>query len=255
MRLVLALALALVGCNSSGSSMAQLDAPSPTTDTPAPSIDAAPIDGHSSPIDGFGTLGGSGCGAITLADLTGPTPRVLRATFDFTAMFMSPADRAQLTPGGQHLDATPNAGGSSGNSETFAYEELARCDAATFLKSETEIVYDTTSKKTDLEVSIQGHKIGVSVTRAFTYPLGTAYTMQAATNLLTKKLGDILLSTASVSAADRWDKQFLAMQAFDDDAANLIESAWAALDPSLKADTIVIVAVTGGPDDFIYTNQ
>ena len=243
------IAIALVGCSSgAGMPAGQVDAAT-QRDSPGATADGP------TPVVGFGTLGGSGCGAITLADLTGATPRLLRATFDFDRRFVTPDDRPLLTRGGQHLDATPNAGGSSGFSETFAYEELARCDGASFLKSETEIAYDTTSKKTDLEILMQDHKIGVSVTRAFTYPLGTPYTLDAATMLLTKKLGDITLSSASVSAADRWDKQFLAMQAFDGATADLVEQAWTALDPSLKANTLVIVAVTGGADDFIYTNQ
>jgi hypothetical protein len=67
------------------------------------------------------------------------------------------------------MAATPNAGGSSGLSEIFAYEQLARCEGAVFLKSETEIVYaPPTSKKTDLEVMLGTHKLGVSVTRACT---------------------------------------------------------------------------------------
>ena len=74
---------------------------------------------------------------------------------------MDPADRPLLTPGGQRLAATPNAGGSSGLSEIFAYEQLARCEAATLLHTETEIMYDGTGKITDMEVSIDGHKIGV----------------------------------------------------------------------------------------------
>ena len=94
--------------------------------------------------------------------------------FNWTTGYVDPDDRPQLTAGGQHMAATPNAGGSSGLSEIFAYEELARCELATFLKSETEIIYDpVTSKKTDLEIMLDGHKIGVSVTRAFKGPFGS----------------------------------------------------------------------------------
>ncbi|MCX5741821.1 MAG: hypothetical protein NT062_04890 [Proteobacteria bacterium] len=213
-------------------------------------IDAAP----DAQVSGFGTLSGVGCGMILDADLTGTTPRLIRVDFDFMRAFVDPADRGALTTGGVHLAATPNAGGSSGLSEIFAYEELERCDGATFLKSETEIVYDTVSKKTDLEIALRGHKIGVSVTRAFTYPLGTPYTLTAATALLTKKLGDIPLSTASVSAADRWDKQFLAVQAADAQSADTFAQAWQMLSPTLQGDTLVILTTTNGADAWIYTN-
>lgn len=238
----LAAVVLLAACGSSGSH----------TDTPdAPRlIDAAGPDAPTS----FGTLGGM-CGVIADADLTGPTPRLIRADFDFAREYKDPADRPLLTAGGQKLAATPNAGGSSGLSEIFAFEELARCEHATLVKTETEIVYDTVSKKTDMSVMFPSHKIGVSVTRAFAFPLGTPYTLDAATMLVTRKLTDIPLATASVSAADKWDKQFLAILAYDTQAADTMAQAWSALDATVKGDTIVILTTTNGADTFVYTNQ
>ncbi|MEO7091835.1 MAG: hypothetical protein ABI175_01210, partial [Polyangiales bacterium] len=150
---------------------------------------------------------------------------------------------------------TPNAGGSSGLSEVFAFEQLSRCEQATLVKTETQIVYDTPGKITDLEVLIAGHKIGVSVTRAVAFPFGQPYTLAAASTLITKKLTDIQASTMNVSAADKWDKQILAVLAWDDQAADIVAQAWTAADAQTKADTIVIVTVTAGEDTFIYTNQ
>lgn len=233
------------------------DASAPDAATDALAIDAGPDagpDAVSVPLAGFGDLSGL-CGVLEVADLTGPTPELFRDTLTFQRRYVDPDDRPLLTPGGLHLAETPNAGGSSGFSEIFAYEELARCELATLLKTETEIVYDTASKITDLEVEIDGHKIGVSVTRAVAFPFGDPYPLATATTLLTKKLGDIQLSSASVSAADKWDKQILAVLAWDDAAADTIEQAWTALDPSIKADTIVVVTSTAGDDLFIYSNQ
>jgi hypothetical protein len=235
--------LALIACGGSGSQQ-QPDAATPIDAAKEP--DAAP--------SGFGTLSGM-CGVITAADLTGTTPRVVRVDFDFMRQYMDPADRPLLTTGGLHLAETPNAGGSSGLSEIFAYEELDRCEHAMLLKTETEIVYDTASKKTDMEILVAGHKIGVSVTRAFAFPLGTPYTLDAATTLITKKLNDIPLSTASVSAADKWDKQFLAILAYDTQSADTMNQAWTMLDSSIQGDTIVVLTTTNGADTFIYTNQ
>jgi hypothetical protein len=245
------ISLGLAACGDS--SPAAPDAAHVVDATPDASLDASP-DAALDAAPGFGALSGM-CGAITPADLTGPTPRVIRVSFDFAREYMDPQDRPLLTTGGQHLAETPNAGGSSGLSEIFAYEELGRCEAAALLKTETEIIYDTVSKKTDMEILLDGHKIGVSVTRAFAFPLGTTYTLDMATQLLTKKLGDIPQSTASVSAGDRWDKQFLSILAYDDDAANTTEQAWMALDPALQGDTIVVLVATNGADTFIYTNQ
>jgi len=245
-----ALALILVtACGSHGGSPAAPDA----SDDAVGEIDAA-ADAAGVPLAGFGDLSGM-CGVLAVADLTGPTPELFRDTLTFTRRYNDPADRPLLTPGGQHLAATPNAGGSSGLSEIFAYEELARCELAQLLKTETEIVYDQTGKITDLEVMMDGHKIGVSVTRAQTYPLGQPYPLDTATTLISRKLTDIQASTANVSAGDRWDKQILAVLAWDDQAADTVAQAWGMLDPSVKANTLVVVTTTGGDDTFIYTNM
>ncbi|HEX5057854.1 MAG TPA: hypothetical protein VFV99_00785 [Kofleriaceae bacterium] len=218
-----------------------------------PMPDASAADVPANPM-GFGDLSGM-CGVLAAADLTAPMPMLVRDTFTFARQFVDPTDRPLLTTGGQKLAETPNAGGSSGLSEVFAYEQLARCETAALLKTETEIVYDTTGKITDLEVSLDGHKIGVSVTRAVAYPFGSTYTLTAATTLITRKLSDIQMSTANVSAQDRWDKQILAILAWDGTAADTMAQAWEALDGNVKADTIVVLTTTDGEDLFIYSNM
>jgi hypothetical protein len=243
MRILLAAALAVTGCSEPASSPP--DGPG-TPDAAADATADAPA--------GFGTLSGM-CGALGQMQLTGPTPELFRDTFTFAREYMDPADRGLLTEGGRRLAETPNAGGSSELSEIFAYEELARCEMAALLKTETEIVYDTPGKITDLEVEIGTHKIGVSVTRAFAFPLGSPYPLSQAEMLITRKLQDIQLSTMNVSAADRWDKQILAVLAWDDQAADVVAQAWMMADAATKADTIVVVSVTAGEDRFIYTNQ
>jgi len=239
-------ALVLAACGSSPNAHDGVDA---AAGADAPVVDAAP-----DAAAGFGDLSGM-CGVLAAADLTSASPELVRDTFTFARAYVDPDDRPLLTPGGRRLAETPNAGGSSGLSEVFAYEQLARCETAELLKTETEIVYDQAGKITDLEVALDGHKIGVSVTRAVTFPFGDTYTTGDATMLLTKKLGDIQLSTANVSAEDRWDKQILAILAWDDQAADTIAQVWATLDGSLRADTIVVVTSTGGDDTFIYSNN
>lgn len=243
MRAVVCLASVLLGCS---------DPAGTAPDAAAP--DAAAPDATPDAASGFGTYSGM-CGVLAQMQLTGTTPQLFTDTLTFPRAFMDPADRGLLTPGGRHLAETPNAGGSSGLSEVFAYEELAHCEMATLLKTETEIVYDTAGKITDLEVSIAGHKIGVSVTRAVAFPFGTPYTLSAASTLITRKLQDIQASTLNVSAADKWEKQILAVLAWDQQAADIVAQAWNAADTATKADTLVVVTVTAGDDMFIYTNQ
>ena len=243
MRLLVTAAAALIGCSEPATSMP--DAPM----APDAALDASP----DAPA-GFGALSGM-CGVLAQMQLTGTTPELFESTFTFARAYMDPVDRSLLTPGGRRLAETPNAGGSSGLSEIFAYEELARCEMAALLKTETEIVYDTPGKITDLEVQIGTHKIGVSVVRAFGFPLGTPYPLSSAQTLIPRKLRDIQESTANVSAADRWEKQILAVLAWDQQAADVVTQAWQMADAQTRGDTIVVVSVTEGEDQFIYTNQ
>jgi len=37
--------------------------------------------------------------------------------------------------------------------------------------------------------------------------------------------------------------------------ADTVAQAWGALDPTVKADTLVVVTATAGDDTFIYTNM
>jgi hypothetical protein len=246
-------ALALVLVTACGRDSGAAAAPDAAADAADGKMDAS-ADAPQVPLAGFGDLSGM-CGVLAVPDLTGPTPELFRDTLTFARRYNDPADRALLTPGGQHLAATPNAGGSSGFSEIFAYEELARCELAELLKTETEIIYDRVGKITDLEVRLDGRKIGVSVTRAQTFPLGMSYPLDTATALISRKLTDIQSSTANVSAGDRWDKQILAVLAWDDQAADTVAQAWGMLDPTVKADTLVVVTTTDGDDTFIYTNM
>lgn len=202
------------------------------------------------PLAGFGDLSGM-CGVLNDPELTGGS-LLVRDELDFERAYVDPADRPLLTPGGLHIAETDNAGGSSVMSEIFAYEQLARCELAPLLKTETEITYDTAGKITDLLVEVDGRKIGVSVTRAFAFPIGTPYSLSQATTLLERKLSDIQMSTANVSDADRWEKQILAYLAIDAQAADTVVEAWGNASTALKADTILLVTVTSGADLFIY---
>ncbi len=163
-----------------------------------------------------------------------------------------PSDPAGLSPGAQEILNASGNGGSALNSEVFAYEILARSESASLLKTTAEIVYtDPAGKQTDFSVMIDGVLIGVSVTRAFSFPSSVQYTVAEATSLLENKLNDILASTANVSAADRWTKQILFVFTNAGDQ-QVLQLALESIDGSTKADTIVVISSTTGMDDFLY---
>lgn len=217
-------------------------------------IDATP-DAGGPPLPGFGAITGD-CGVITPALLDGTTPSWFSGDLDFAAdRYDDPAERDLLTAGGRQIILDGNAGGSSLYSEVFAYEWLARCELATLLKTENQITYDVAGKKADLLVEIDGRKVGVSVTRAVTFPFGQPYTLAAATTLFDRKLDDLQLATMQVSAADRWTSQMVVAEAYDLQHAQVAMQAWSMLDAPTRGATILIVYVTSGDDRFIYTDQ
>jgi hypothetical protein len=213
--------------------------------------DAAGDAGGGRPLPGFGVISGS-CDVLD-TELTARTPAFFASHIDFGKDPYDDADYALLSAGGREMIDDGNAGGSSLLSEVFSYELLARCEGAALLKTETEIAYDDPgSKITDLLVEIDGLRIGVSVTRAYAYPPGSVYTADRAKALLEKKLGDILESSANVSASDAWVKQVLYIIAYNDQHLAAVEEALGAIDDALKSDTVVMVSVSDGDDAFLY---
>ena len=120
-------------------------------------------------------------------------------------------------------------------------------------QTEMEVVYnDPAGKLTDLLVDFEGTKIGVSVTRAVGYPRDAPYTEDAAKNILEQKLQGVLDSTANVSAEDAWSKQILHIIAYADQHADSLAAAYATVDAALKSNTLVLVTVSHGDDEFLY---
>jgi len=183
------------------------------------------------------------------------TPSFLQVRLDFGMdQFDEPAERPRLTQGAQTMLATPNAGGSSGISEAFAFEVLALCEGASLVKTETQIAYvPPTSKKTDILVRIAGQQVGVSVTRAVSFPPDAGYPLTPQRLAFVEgKLDDIIVSSMNVQPPDRWVKQLLVVMAQGDEHAATIRAAWDAIDAASKADTVLYVVVTDGLDGPIY---
>jgi hypothetical protein len=269
--LPMALFLVLAGCGpangnggnaENGGPPAQLDGGSPPSDAGEASGDGGGAGADSGdsdaglvqvPLEGFGEITGE-CGVVHADALLSPSPALFTNTIDFADdPFDDPEDVGQLSEGGQEIVADGNAGGGSLASEIFAFEVLHRCELATLLKTETEVVYvDDMGKITDLLVSIHGQKVGVSVTRAFPFPRDSEYPVAQAQGLLEDKLADVLESSARVSADDAWVKQILHVITDTEASAASVDAAWNGIDPAIKADTVVVLTITEGSDDFVY---
>ena len=183
-------------------------------------------------------------------ELSSDGPWLVRNASAFADLTFDPS---LLSDGAQEIYEEGTLGGSSGESEALAFDVLYRCELAALIKSETEITYDDDGgKKTDILVEVDATRVGVSVTRAYGYPPEDPYTVEDATTLLEKKLGDILLSSENVSDEDAWQKQILSIIAYEPEHADSVEEAWAAMDDETRADTIVYITVTDGEDEFLY---
>ncbi|MEZ4236180.1 MAG: hypothetical protein R3F59_08455 [Myxococcota bacterium] len=207
------------------------------------------------PLAGFGTLSGA-CGELDDGEWLSTDPALFRNTLDLTGLTWDPA-QMQLSPGGQQILAEGTLGGSSGESEALAFDVLYRCELAALVLSETHIVYlDAGGKKTDILTGIDGRNVGVSVTRSLTYvdptercgpvdPLATE-------ELIVGKLQDLPLSEANASPKNPWERSLLSVIACDDAHADEVEAVWAAADPAVKGDALLVLTVTEGDDAFLY---
>ena len=204
------------------------------------------------PRPGFGELSGE-CGVMLEPGSRVAGPWMIANRLDFGIDAYDDDDLELLTDGGQEILSDGNAGGSSLLSEVFAYEVLSRCEDALLLKTETEIVYtDVGGKKTDLLVTIGGLKWGVSVTRAVGYPRDAPYTVERAADLLEEKLSGVIASTANVAEEDAWARQILHVIAYDTEHLESLQTAFEALDDTVRSDTVVWVTVSDGDDEFLY---
>lgn len=116
---------------------------------------------------------------------------------------------------------------------------------------ETGIRYEpSTSKKTDL-VAFFHENVGVSVTRAVSFPADSPYPLSEAQRVVGDKLDSILESSANVTFPG-WDKQILVVMAWDEPSADRVREAWEGFAPERRADTIVYVVITDGDDGRVY---
>ena len=147
-----------------------------------------------------------------------------------------------LSSGAQRLAHTDNAGGSSRISEALSIELLHRAFGAELQKCELELKYwPANGAITDFAISLEGRCYGVSVTRAMAVP-NTMYTIEAAEGLLRKKLNGVLRSTETC-CSDTFEKQILHVWAQTEPSSEVVRQAYLRLEPSLTADTVVLITV------------
>lgn len=244
------LSLLLLACSGATADPKDVETTDEATDVPTDAQTDVTDTTDTDVVDPGGALGSlsGACGVMEPDLFTSPSPSLLRNALLLPGQ---PAPEV-LSDGGQAILEAGNLGGSSLDSEIIAYEVLYRCEQAALVATEGEVLYTGPGSRTDLLVEIDAHRVGVSITRAFAWPPGSEYTVDAAKGLLEGKLEDILESSALVDPTHAWDKQILHVVAYDAQHADRVEEVWPTLDPAVRADTVVVVTVTDGDDTFIY---
>ncbi len=147
---------------------------------------------------------------------------------------------------------TPNAGGNSIVSEVLSFEMFKKYFNAHLLKTEMEVEYFPEGGSiNDYVMKIFNTVIGVSVTRAMKYPFDEAFTIQDATNLLTKKLKGIVQS--SKNSMEHWNKQILHVWVMNEYTCNSMLIAWSELSRQLKTNTVLLITVAENSNE-IFKN-
>ena len=178
----------------------------------------------------------------------------LAGCFTMSVDSFRPLRKVRWSPDAQRMLSLPNAGGSSVLSEALSFELIARTFGASLEKCETELSYHLTpdgvgSKMTDYAIDMYGgYPIGVSVTRAYKYRDGaepSGLDALDARDLLRKKLVAINASSRHVRN-HRFRKQLLHVWALSHRDAMLLESEYARMPGSLRANTVLLIARCNG---------
>lgn len=157
----------------------------------------------------------------------------------------------KLTKEADCIQYTPNAGGSSVESETLSFEILKKLYNARLRFTEEEVAYfPFGGSKTDYVVHLFDSVIGVSVTRAFKFT-NEPYSFDDAFLLLNKKLKGIIQSTKNTMV--RWEKQILHVWVLDEQAAVALLTVWDHLDAGLKSNTVLLITLASRSRE-LFTN-
>jgi hypothetical protein len=155
---------------------------------------------------------------------------------------IKPFNSMRLTFEAMRIQTTPNAGGSSVESETLSFEVLKKYYNAKLVKTEMEVTYwPEGGSITDYVTSIYDLIIGVSVTRAMKYCGDELFTIEDANHLLYKKLKGIRQS--SRNSMIKWDKQILHIWIMNDNVCEIILKAWSNIDSNIKNNTLLLITL------------
>jgi len=162
-------------------------------------------------------------------------------------------DQIKLTVEANLVQNTPNAGGSSENSEALSFEILKKYFNAHLLKTEMEVEYFPMGGSiTDYVVILFGSVIAVSVTRAMKHN-NEVFSRQNAKTLLEKKLKGI--NQSSRNSMVKWNKQILHVWVNDKRTIHTLNKVWFYLESSLKTNSVLLITLAEHSNEVFFNKS
>jgi hypothetical protein len=168
-----------------------------------------------------------------------------------------PFDKINFSPTPQRSMEIQNAGGSSEISEALSMYYMEHQFGATGFIPEKEVDYWIEYKMCDYIMRLQRANIGVSVTRAVSYPFSHEFTAQQATALLNKKLNGLIIARNAVNLRHQFFKSILHIWCATPNAAINIKQAYQDLvqQDVYRTYSNIYVICTICQENYIYTNH
>ena len=159
-----------------------------------------------------------------------------------------------LSPDGYKILTTPNAGGSSIESEVMSFELMRLIYGAKLYRTEMEIEYFPIGGSiTDYSIKIGPLNVSVSVTRAMKFKKlnDIVYTRDDAERLLLKKLSGCV--NAKKNTLEKWDVCVLHVWVEKQYMYEVLMSVYQQLDLKIRSHTIVICTMAEDADWLFYS--
>ncbi|MCO5600243.1 hypothetical protein L7F22_054353 [Adiantum nelumboides] len=144
-----------------------------------------------------------------------------------------------------HREAKSNAGGSSILSETLSIKYLVKKFQAKDVAEEMDVQYSMeTSKKIDYICTLYGKRVGVSVTRAMSFPNPIDFSPKMAQNLLLKKLSGIVVARQGVSPHHSFSESILHVWCETQEIASIMQTQYNIVSKEIHVGQAILLMLT-----------
>lgn len=148
-----------------------------------------------------------------------------------------------------------NAGGSSNISEALSMQYMHWRYGATDFIPEMEAVYWIEYKIADYIITnLNGENVGVSVTRAVSYPFDADYSLERARDLVGKKLYGLIVARECITEEQSFHKSILHVWCISMEAATNIQTAFEEIKDNETYEDVVLICTVCN-ELYLYTNR